>query len=135
MVHRLGIESANIGFFNIGKPDLIEKPRAEKRGVWIGPEKHKIVGKRLETARKKAGVTQVELAKRLGKPQSFVSSYESGQRRVDLLEFASIVRAIGGDAGAVAEEIFGALETPRRQNAAASLGRTPVGHMSRKPRV
>ena len=77
--------------------------------MWIGPEKHKIVGERLEATRKGAGVTQVELAKRLRKPQSFVSSYESGQRRVDLLEFASIVTAIGADVGAVATEIFEAV--------------------------
>jgi len=33
-------------------------------------------------------VTQRELASRLGKPQSFVSEYERGQRRVDVVEFA-----------------------------------------------
>jgi transcriptional regulator with XRE-family HTH domain len=89
--------------------------------VWIGPEKHKIVGELLETARREAGVTQVELARRLGKPQSFVSSYESGQRRVDLLEFASIVLAMGGDASALAAEIFRVV-LPAKQKA---KGRQP----------
>jgi transcriptional regulator with XRE-family HTH domain len=83
--------------------------------VWIGPDKHKIVGERLEAARKSAGVTQVELAKRLRKPQSFVSSYESGQRRVDLLEFASIVMAIGGDVSAIAADIFSAVGPAKRK--------------------
>ncbi|HZL58909.1 MAG TPA: helix-turn-helix transcriptional regulator [Stellaceae bacterium] len=47
--------------------------------------------------RQRAGVTQQELAKRLGKPQSFVSSYENGQRRIDLLEFLRITDALGVD--------------------------------------
>ena len=38
--------------------------------------------------------TQVELARRLGKPQSFVSAYESGQRRVDVIEFILIARTL-----------------------------------------
>lgn len=49
----------------------------------------------LVAARKDAGVTQVELAKRLGKPQPFVSYVESGERRLDLIEFCAIARAMG----------------------------------------
>ena len=48
----------------------------------------------LTAARKDAGVTQVELAERLGKPQPFVSSIENGVRRVDLIEFYAIARAL-----------------------------------------
>ena len=48
-------------------------------------------------ARKKAGLTQQELAKRLKKPQSFVAKYEGGERRIDVLEFLSIARAIGAE--------------------------------------
>ena len=40
-------------------------------------------------------VTQQELAKRLAKPQSFVSEYERGQRRVDVVELLVISRALG----------------------------------------
>lgn len=42
-------------------------------------------------------VSQVELARRLGRPQQFVSYVESGIRRIDLVEFTVIVRALGGD--------------------------------------
>jgi transcriptional regulator with XRE-family HTH domain len=80
--------------------------------VWIGPQKHKIVGAHLEVARKSAGMTQVELAKRLRKPQSFVSAYESGQRRVDLLELTSIMLALGGDPRAVCSGILDELVPP-----------------------
>jgi transcriptional regulator with XRE-family HTH domain len=46
-------------------------------------------------ARKSAGLTQHELAKRLHKPQSFVAKYEGGERRIDVVEFVTICEAIG----------------------------------------
>lgn len=49
--------------------------------------------RRLKLARIEAGLTQEEVAQRLGKPQSFVSRSENGQRRIDIVEleeFASI---------------------------------------------
>jgi len=48
-------------------------------------------------ARKKAGLTQQALAKRLGRPQSFVAKYEGGERRLDVIEFVTVTRAIGTD--------------------------------------
>jgi transcriptional regulator with XRE-family HTH domain len=47
--------------------------------------------------RKAAGLTQAELAARLRKPQSFVSKYEQGERRLDVVEFLHVARAIGFD--------------------------------------
>ena len=49
----------------------------------------------LRQIRLSAGVQQEELAQRLEKPQSFVSRYESGQRRLDLLELRQICGAVG----------------------------------------
>lgn len=51
----------------------------------------------LVEAREEAGLTQVELGGKLRRPQSFVSKIERGLRRVDLLEFLEIARAIGFD--------------------------------------
>jgi transcriptional regulator with XRE-family HTH domain len=51
----------------------------------------------LVSARKEARVTQVELAARLGRPQPFISYVESGERRVDVIEFCAIARALGAD--------------------------------------
>jgi transcriptional regulator with XRE-family HTH domain len=48
-------------------------------------------------ARKAAGLTQHQLAKRLHKPQSFVAKYEGGERRVDVVEFIEICTAIEAD--------------------------------------
>lgn len=47
--------------------------------------------------RKARGLTQVELAERLGKPQQFVSLIERGQRRIDVVEFFVIARALDAD--------------------------------------
>lgn len=48
-------------------------------------------------ARKDTGVTQVELGKRLGQRQTFVSKFELGERRLDVAEFIAVSRAIGAD--------------------------------------
>jgi transcriptional regulator with XRE-family HTH domain len=48
-------------------------------------------------ARKSAGLTQHELGKRLHKPQSFIAKYEGGERRIDVVEFIEICKAIGAD--------------------------------------
>ena len=45
-------------------------------------------------ARDRAKLTQSELAARLGKPQSFVSKYESGERRLDVVEFILVCNAL-----------------------------------------
>jgi len=47
--------------------------------------------------RKKAGLTQAEVAKRLKRYQSFVATVESGQRRIDVVEFLDLADAIGFD--------------------------------------
>jgi transcriptional regulator with XRE-family HTH domain len=54
----------------------------------------------LVEARETAGLTQVELAGRLNRPQSFVSKIERGVRKVDVIEFVEIARAIGFDPAA-----------------------------------
>jgi transcriptional regulator with XRE-family HTH domain len=51
----------------------------------------------LVALRKKADVRQQELARKLAKPQSFIAKYEGGERRIDLVEFIAIARALGAD--------------------------------------
>jgi len=47
---------------------------------------------RLIQARKEAGLTQVEVAKRLGRPNSFISKCELGERRVDVVELQQLAQ-------------------------------------------
>jgi transcriptional regulator with XRE-family HTH domain len=49
----------------------------------------------LKEIRQKNGIRQVELAMQLGVPQSFISKYESGERRLDILELWHICQLIG----------------------------------------
>ena len=49
----------------------------------------------LRQLRTEAGLRQVDMAKALGKPQAFVSYYESGVRRLDLLELRQICGVLG----------------------------------------
>ena len=52
---------------------------------------------RLREARQLAGLTQAEAARRLGKPQSFLSKCESGERRVDYVELLAFAELYGVD--------------------------------------
>ena len=49
----------------------------------------------LRTVRSETGTTQADLANRLKVPQSFVSKYETGERRLDLPELRKICKALG----------------------------------------
>lgn len=51
-------------------------------------------------ARESAGMTQVQVAALLRKPQSFVSKYERGERRIDFTEFIEIAAALEIDVNA-----------------------------------
>ena len=49
----------------------------------------------LKEVREDKGVTQATLAARIGVPQSYVSKYETGERRLDFVETLEICRALG----------------------------------------
>jgi len=55
----------------------------------------------LVVARERAGLTQAEVATRLGRPQSFVAKYEGAERRLDVVEFVEVCNALGVDPHAV----------------------------------
>lgn len=51
----------------------------------------------LKSARIEAGLSQTEAAKRVGRPQSFISKCESGERRVDVVELSVLCDIYGVD--------------------------------------
>jgi transcriptional regulator with XRE-family HTH domain len=63
----------------------------------------------LVSARKAAGLRQEDLAVKLGKDQSFVSRIESGQRRVDVIEFYAIAMALRADPAKLYRELVAKL--------------------------
>lgn len=62
--------------------------------------------KLLIEARKDAKLTQAELSAKLERPQSYVSKYERGERRLDLIEFLQITQALEIDPLAFIEELL-----------------------------
>ena len=72
------------------KPKLLSLPM----GKSIGTPEHKKLLVLLRRKRLDAGLRQEDLAQLLGKPQPYVSRYESGERRLDLLELREICVAL-----------------------------------------
>lgn len=60
------------------------------------PEHRRLVDL-LRRLREEAGLRQTDLATRLDRPQSFVSKYEAGERRLDLIELREICLALDAD--------------------------------------
>ena len=54
-----------------------------------------VLARLLRDLRRDAGLRQSDLAERLGRPQSFVSKYESGERRLDVVDLLAVCRALG----------------------------------------
>jgi len=72
---------------------------------------------RLVEARRESDLSQAEVARRLGRPQSFVSKYERAERRLDVVELIDVCEALG----VAPEEIVAEL---------ASVGRSRRSHGS-----
>ncbi|QPC94995.1 helix-turn-helix domain-containing protein [Mesorhizobium sp. INR15] len=71
----------------------------------LGSQRHDALIAILIEKREDAGVTQSELADRLGEYQSFVARLESGQRRVDVVEFLALAEILGFDPSAVVNKL------------------------------
>jgi len=63
----------------------------------LGTARHRALIAFLVEKREAAGITQTELAERLGQYQSFVARLESGQRRVDVIEFLDLAEILKFD--------------------------------------
>lgn len=59
----------------------------------------------LAAARTQQGLSQAALADRLGRPQTFVSKYERGERRLDIVEFLEITESLRADAHEILRQV------------------------------
>ncbi len=72
-------------------------PQGNHRGTVakIGTREHRVFVTLLKETRTRAGVRQVDIAERMGVPQSMISKYELGERRLDVLELREVCAALG----------------------------------------
>jgi transcriptional regulator with XRE-family HTH domain len=76
---------------------------------WVSSPAYAAAVELLVETRVRLGVSQRELAERLAKPRSFVTKIEARERRVDMVEFVAIARALGISAGQLMSELADAL--------------------------
>ena len=88
--------SVSIGTVTLTEPAVLKSQRSPA---------HARLLELLVAAREKAGLTQQQLADRLGKPQSFISKYEGGERRIEIIEFIEISEALEMDASRAIREV------------------------------
>ncbi len=81
----------------------------------------------LKAARGRANLTQVALAERLGATQTFVSKYERGERRLDLVEIVEICEMMSVSPQAFLADYLSMRKSSRRSSA-------PTGKLSRRAR-
>jgi predicted transcriptional regulator len=60
----------------------------------------------LAETRDAVGISQEKLAKKLGRPQSFIAKYEVGERRIEVTEFIAIARAMDADPVALLRKLL-----------------------------
>jgi transcriptional regulator with XRE-family HTH domain len=75
-----------------------------KKSVHTG--EYALLLERLGELRGKAGISQRELGRRLGVPHTWVAKVESGERRIDLIEFGWFCAGCGAVASREAERLF-----------------------------
>jgi transcriptional regulator with XRE-family HTH domain len=76
---------------------LPSQDEAGKLGKTLGSARHKLLVDFIVSKREAAGLTQTQLAEKLGEYQSFVARLESGQRRIDVIEFLDLAAKLGFD--------------------------------------
>jgi transcriptional regulator with XRE-family HTH domain len=72
-------------------------PQTPKRRKAVRTPKYIQLRQLLVDARKNAGLSQDALADRLKRPQSYVSKFERGERRLDVVEFFEVMDALNVD--------------------------------------
>lgn len=84
----------NLAYTNlVYKPTLIMNAFNMEKSIYTGQQEK--LQELLLQIREEAGLRQSDLARLIGKPQPFVSKYERGERRLDILELREVCKALG----------------------------------------
>ncbi|MBL8015442.1 MAG: helix-turn-helix transcriptional regulator [Candidatus Doudnabacteria bacterium] len=76
---------------------------------------YKMLLAKIKSARASAGMTQGEAAKKLGRNQSFLSKVESGERRLDVVELAELMRVYGAPMDMMLSDILRVDKPPKKK--------------------
>lgn len=68
----------------------------------------------LRSLRERRGLTQTDVADRLARTQSFVAKYEGGERRLSVIEFIDVVRALDAKPSDVLQELIKVVDRAKR---------------------
>lgn len=79
----------------MGLYPLCQRDTLNKMATSIWCTQNQLLQKTLKDLRTQASLTQLQLAAKLNRPQSYVSKYESGERRLDLVELREIAENCG----------------------------------------
>ncbi|WP_300381144.1 helix-turn-helix domain-containing protein [Henriciella sp.] len=63
-------------------------------GKYLRSPAHQLLISEIKAARLQAGLSQQALAKRLGHPQSYIAKIETGERRIDVIEFLLLLNVL-----------------------------------------
>ncbi len=79
---------------------------------WVTSASYQAAVQVVVHARRQSGLSQRDLADRLGKPRSFVSKIESRERRIDIVEFIALARALGVTPEDLLRGVVNAMDQP-----------------------
>lgn len=82
----------------------------------LNSDAHQKLCSLLSEARSQVPMVQAELSDRLGRPQSFVSKYERGERRLDVIEFLEVCQGMGADPYAIIRQVEQAMPKVGRRS-------------------
>ena len=95
---------------------------AVRRPNPVFSDEYQVLRTLIVAERRKAGISQSELAARLGKAKSHIALIERGQRRVDTLEFYLIARCLGVDPADAFSRVAAELDALTRERGWADTG-------------
>jgi len=103
----------HFGLILLGLYHLRQKAAQMEKSIYT--EEYAVLLELLREARVAAGLTQVELAARLGQSQSFVTKAEGGDRRLDVIQFRTICRTLGTSFPAFAAKLEERLASKKKR--------------------